>query len=330
MRPTPSARRFWADWISHMEESSQSTPSDGPETPGVAAAAERAYQYVSADSSADRRFAGGDDVLRASWWCCVLSRGESGPVLNTHFRGLHAPMGLPGNPAGCLAGNQDGVFEFHDMPAVSARKIKPADPPMSTMRLFCRASARDRRRADSRDDLGSRAGPARPRGNCRICGLSTRGFPPWRARSRMYSFIPRWKPPFITALAPEDRCHLNGFCLRDGKLRYVTALRATDSPGRLALKAGRGNSHGDSLGRDHGERPGSSMPHSPRWLQRADVVLGKRQRRDRDHRSEERKIPRGLPPAWLHARFDFAGPHAFVGLSQVRETPSSAASRSPR
>src|SRR3954451_14626855 len=24
-----------------------------------------------------------------------------------------------------------------------------------------------------------------------------------------YSFVPRWRPPFVTALAAEDRCHLN-------------------------------------------------------------------------------------------------------------------------
>jgi uncharacterized protein (TIGR03032 family) len=28
-----------------------------------------------------------------------------------------------------------------------------------------------------------------------------------------YSFVPRWRPPFITALAAEDRCHLNGLAV---------------------------------------------------------------------------------------------------------------------
>jgi len=28
-----------------------------------------------------------------------------------------------------------------------------------------------------------------------------------------YSFFPRWRPPFITALAAEDRCHLNGLAV---------------------------------------------------------------------------------------------------------------------
>ena len=46
-----------------------------------------------------------------------------------------------------------------------------------------------------------------------------------------YSFVPRWRPPFITALAAEDRCHLNGLAIVDGRPRYVTALGETDTAG---------------------------------------------------------------------------------------------------
>src|SRR6185436_19844053 len=51
-----------------------------------------------------------------------------------------------------------------------------------------------------------------------------------------YSFVPRWRPPFITALAAEDRCHLNGLAMasdEQGKSvpRYVTALGTTDTSG---------------------------------------------------------------------------------------------------
>ncbi len=44
----------------------------------------------------------------------------------------------------------------------------------------------------------------------------------------LYSFTPRWRPPFVSALAPEDRCHLNGFAVAGGKARYVTAMAQTD------------------------------------------------------------------------------------------------------
>src|SRR5262245_37500067 len=43
-----------------------------------------------------------------------------------------------------------------------------------------------------------------------------------------YSFVPRWQPPFITKIVAEDRCHLNGLALVDGRPRYVTALGTTD------------------------------------------------------------------------------------------------------
>src|SRR3954462_8444956 len=41
--------------------------------------------------------------------------------------------------------------------------------------------------------------------------------------SHEFSFVNRWKPPFITELAPEDRCPLNSMALVDGKPKYVTA-----------------------------------------------------------------------------------------------------------
>ncbi|MBW3600726.1 MAG: TIGR03032 family protein [Planctomycetes bacterium] len=45
-----------------------------------------------------------------------------------------------------------------------------------------------------------------------------------------YSFVPRWRPPFVSELAAEDRCHLNGVAMDAGRPRFVTALGATDAP----------------------------------------------------------------------------------------------------
>src|SRR5262245_40128367 len=45
-----------------------------------------------------------------------------------------------------------------------------------------------------------------------------------------HSFVPRWRPPFLTALAADDRCHLNGLAVAGGAPRYVTALSETDTP----------------------------------------------------------------------------------------------------
>jgi uncharacterized protein (TIGR03032 family) len=46
---------------------------------------------------------------------------------------------------------------------------------------------------------------------------------------RYHSFVPRWRPPFVTAYDLSDRCHLNGLGLRDDRPRYITALGETDS-----------------------------------------------------------------------------------------------------
>jgi uncharacterized protein (TIGR03032 family) len=84
--------------------------------------------------------------------------------------------------------------------------------------------------------------------------------------SNRASFQPLWQPPFQTALTPEDRCHLNGLALRDGKARYVTAVAQTDVPeGWREHRTGGGCvidvTNGDILVQ------GLSMPHSPRWHQ---------------------------------------------------------------
>ena len=49
--------------------------------------------------------------------------------------------------------------------------------------------------------------------------------------SEKYSFEPVWTPPFISKLAAEDRCHLNGLAMRDGKPRYVSIVSRSDVAG---------------------------------------------------------------------------------------------------
>lgn len=46
-----------------------------------------------------------------------------------------------------------------------------------------------------------------------------------------YSFLPRWRPPSVSQVAPEDRCHLNGLTMASGLPKYVTAFGETDTPG---------------------------------------------------------------------------------------------------
>lgn len=79
-----------------------------------------------------------------------------------------------------------------------------------------------------------------------------------------YTFAPVWVPDFISVLAPEDRCHLNGICAQDGELAYCTICGKFDS--RLGWKGVK--SHGGFVvDMRTGETvcSGLSMPHSPRW-----------------------------------------------------------------
>jgi uncharacterized protein (TIGR03032 family) len=134
-----------------------------------------------------------------------------------------------------------------------------------------------------------------------------------------YSFAPRWRPPFVSALRPEDRCHLNGLALVDGQPRYVTALAETDSPeGWRPVKATGGCLLEVPSGR--AVVRGLALPHSPRvdggsifflhsGLGRLDVVdplTG-----HVDAVAGVAGIARGLA---LHGDF------AFIGLSKARPT----------
>jgi len=67
-------------------------------------------------------------------------------------------------------------------------------------------------------------------------------------------------------LAPEDRCHLNGLALEEGRPRYVTALGSTDGAGGWRDAKERG---GVIVDVPTGETvlAGLPMPHSPRIVE---------------------------------------------------------------
>lgn len=79
-----------------------------------------------------------------------------------------------------------------------------------------------------------------------------------------HSFIPLWRPPWISRIAPEDRCHLNGLAMRDGKPRYATAVSRSD-----VVDGWRDRRHDGGVVIDIESNEviatGLSMPHSPRW-----------------------------------------------------------------
>lgn len=78
-----------------------------------------------------------------------------------------------------------------------------------------------------------------------------------------HSFEVLWKPPFITEVIAEDRCHLNGLATMEGAPRFVTCLAATNASGAWRdHKVGGGVVIDVQSGQS--VATGLSMPHSPR------------------------------------------------------------------
>jgi len=254
------------------------------------------------------------ELLRRGGFSVLVSTYQAGKLIavradgdraNTHFRNFDTPMGLACDRGRLAIGTKLHVWEFHNQPEV-ARQL---DPP-------------------GRHDACFLPRHAQVTGQIGIHEIAWAVDELWIVNTRFsclctpdprYSFVPRWRPRFVSALAAEDRCHLNGLGLRDGRPAYVTALGETDSPAAWRENKARGGCLVDVPSGEVISR-GLSMPHSPRWydgrlwilesgagsLSVVDLQTG-------------RLDTVALLPGFTRG-LDFFGPFAFVGLSQVRES----------
>jgi uncharacterized protein (TIGR03032 family) len=132
------------------------------------------------------------------------------------------------------------------------------------------------------------------------------------------SFTPIWKPKFISKLAAEDRCHLNGLAMENGEPKYVTTVAQTD------INEG---------WRDHREKGGTvidvasneivmtglSMPHSPRLYQDKLWVLNSGTGHFGYVDVNKGKFEEvAFCPGYLRG-LDFIGDFAIIGLSTPRD-----------
>ncbi|MBL8829256.1 MAG: TIGR03032 family protein [Planctomycetaceae bacterium] len=136
--------------------------------------------------------------------------------------------------------------------------------------------------------------------------------------SDSFSFLPRWRPPFISSLAAEDRCHLNGMAMVDGAPRYVTMMAETDTsagwrPNKVTTGLIMEVPTGKIITR------GLAMPHSPRVYQGQLFVLDSGHGRlTAVEANTGRLAPVAALPGYTRG-LAFHGPYAFVGLSKIRE-----------
>lgn len=135
-----------------------------------------------------------------------------------------------------------------------------------------------------------------------------------------HSFHEIWRPAFISELVDEDRCHLNGLAMRDGKPAFVTAVSRSNTIDGWRDRRGDG---GVVIDVETNEIvcAGLSMPHSPRfrdgelWVLNAGtgelgVVEGAAG-------GKGKFVPRIFCPGFLRG-LAFCENYAFVGLSKPR------------
>ena len=135
--------------------------------------------------------------------------------------------------------------------------------------------------------------------------------------SQTHSFKALWKPPFISKLAPEDRCHLNGLAMVEGRAKYVTAACKSDVVDGWRDRRADG---GVVIDVDSNAIvcEGLSMPHSPRWangkLWLLNAGSGHFGYVDFVHK---RFVPLAFCPGFLRG-LSIMGNYAAVGMSKPR------------
>lgn len=235
----------------------------------------------------------------------LITLRADGPKLNTHLTYFPSPMGMAYDGNRLAIGTLQAIWDYRNMPDVAAR-LHPNKHDGCFMPRNMHVTG-DIRVHELAFDTDGELWVV----NTRFSALCT--------LDHHHSFVPRWRPGFITALAAEDRCHLNGLGMHNGKPTLVTALGNTNTPEGWRSNKAQGGIVMD-IASNEIVTQGLGMPHSPRWhngqwwlLESAkgtlitfDPATGKTQTI-----AQMPGFTRGLA---MH------GSLAFVGLSQVRES----------
>ena len=270
-----------------------------------AAATPSPFASTSTTSFAEALDALGISVLATTYQSgrLIVLRSLEGR-LNTHFRQFPKPMGIAYDRGRLALGTRAEMRRFVNVPGAIERLAEPE--PHDALFL---------------------ARSLHYTGDIRVHDVAWAGPQLWAVNTAFSclvtfdgdaSFVPRWQPPFVTALAPGDRCHLNGLAVVDGRPKYVTMLGASDTPGGWRETKVDGGLVMD-VDTNQIVARGLSMPHSPRWYDGRLWVLnsGDGALCTVDPATGELTTVVRLPG--FTRGLAFHGRYAFVGLSEIRE-----------
>ena len=231
---------------------------------------------------------------------------SNGKSLNTHFVSLAKPMGVAYANNRLSVGSGIQVIDYFNMSSVGP-KIEPAgthDSAFLPRRLHYTGDI----------DIHEMAFDA----NDELLIVNTKMSCLGRIEIN-HSFVPTWRPPFISGYDLTDRCHLNGLAMKHGKPKYVSSLGVSDEAAGWRKDKAFGGMIMDVDTNEFVARE-LSMPHSPRWYQDKLWVLesGAGQLITIEPETGEKTVIAEVPG--FCRGIDFIERYALIGLSQVRET----------
>ena len=258
------------------------------------------------------------NLLESSNSSVVISTYNSGQVifvraseggLNAEFKGFSAPMGVAVNANKLAVGTQNSVLTYSNQPPLS----QFVEPPGKSDKVFAPRTTVFTGQIDIHE---MEFGEGKDADDLWFLNTS---FSCLCKLDMNYSFHPVWKPSWITDLAPEDRCHLNGMAMVDSIPRYVSALSQTNTKMGWREKKGVAGVIIDTVS-NKVIAQGLAMPHSPRWYDGKLWILesGKGSLATVSVETGEVTTIATLPG--FTRGLNFIGPYALVGLSQVRES----------
>ena len=177
----------------------------------------------------------------------LIAIRRDGPRVNTHFRQLQSPSGLALDAGRMAVASPTEIHLYRDA-------LESTDPGDGDHDALLVPAGRRYTGAAGIGELAYAGGEL---------WLASRRFSCLATLDDEHSFVPRWRPAFVSAVDGEDRCHTNGIAIVGDEAGYVTALGRSDSPegwredldGGCVISVASGEVVADGL----------SLPHSPRW-----------------------------------------------------------------